>query len=166
MNCERFMELLAEALGDELPPTVQTEFETHLASCARCHREYQSMQDTMATLRQLPPAPEVSIRRLDDSLVFGRSTDLRRFARLRLGVMFRYAAIILLAFLVGFATRGGPDVAPGVPHVEERSSPPPQPPRLDEDNTFRTALACAHRQNPSSTRLTKLLVALYSPDKD
>ena len=165
MNCERFMDHLADALGNELPPTMQTEFDTHVASCARCHREYQSMQDTMATLRQLPPAPEVSIRRLDDSLVFGRSTDLRRFARLRLGVMFRYAAIILLAFLVGFATRGGSGGGPGVPHVKEEISVPGQPPGVDGDDTFRTALAGAHRQNPSSTRLTKLLVALYSPAK-
>ena len=78
MNCERFMDLLAEALGDELQPTMQAEFDTHVASCAKCRREYRSMRDTMSTLRQLPPAPEVSIRRLDDSLVLGRSTDLRR----------------------------------------------------------------------------------------
>ena len=163
MNCERFLDRLAEALGDELSPTMQSEFDTHVASCAKCRREYQSMQDTMATLRQLPPAPEVSIRRLDDSLVFGRSTDLRRFARLRLGVMFRYAAIILLAFLVGFATRGGSGGGPGVPHVKEGISASAQPPRVAGDDTVRTALAWAHRQNPSSPRLTKLLVALYSP---
>ena len=166
MNCERFMDQLADALGNELPPTVQTEFDTHVASCASCRREYQSMQDTMSTLRQLPPAPEVSIRRLDGSLVFGRSTDLRRLARFRLGGMFRYAAVILLAFSAGFATRGGPDVAPGVPHVRDERSAPVQPPRVDGDDTIRTALAGAHRQNPSSTRLTKLLVALYSPAKE
>lgn len=165
MNCERFLDLLAEALGDELSPTMRTEFDTHVASCAKCRREYQSMQDTMSTLRQLPPAPEVSIRRLDDSLVFGRSTDLRRATRLRLGVMLRYAAIILLAFLVGFATRGGSGAGQGEPHVKERISVPGQPPGVDGDDTFRTALAGAHRQNPSSTRLTKLLVALYSPAK-
>ncbi len=165
MNCERFLDRLAEALGDELSPTMQTEFDTHVASCARCHREYQSMQDTMSTLRQLPPAPEVSIRRLDDSLVFGLSTDLRRLARFRPSAMLRYAAVILLAFLAGFATRRGPEIAPGGPHVKEEISVPGQPPGVDGDDTFRTALACAHRQNPSSTRLTKLLVALYSPAK-
>ena len=165
MNCEQFMDQLAEALGDELPPTMQSEFDTHVASCTKCRREYQSMRDTMSTLRQLPPAPEVSVRRLDDSLVFGRSTDLRRLARFRLGAIFRYAAIILLAFLVGFATRGGSDTGPRVPHVKEGVSAPARPPRVDGDDTFRTALAGAHRQNPSSTRLTKLLVALYSPAK-
>ena len=163
MNCERFMDLLAEALGDELPPTMQTEFDTHVASCANCRREYESMRDTMSTLRQLPPAPEVSIRRLDDSLVFGRSTDLRRSPRLRPGVLLRYAAVILLAFLAGFATRRGPEIAPGGPHVKEGNSAPAQPALADEEDTFRTAMASAHRQNPSSARLTKLLVALSSP---
>ena len=165
MNCERFMGHIAEALGDELSSTMQTEFDTHVASCTKCRGEYQSMRDTLSTLRQLPPAPEVSIRRLDDSLVLGRSTDLRRSAGPHLGAMLRYAAIILLAFSVGFATRGGSGAGPGVPHVEEGVSAPAQPPRVDGDGTFRTALAGAHRQNPSSTRLTKLLVALYSPAK-
>ncbi|MCH9002371.1 MAG: zf-HC2 domain-containing protein [Planctomycetes bacterium] len=165
MNCERFMDQLAEALGDELPPTMQTEFDTHVASCAKCRREYQSMQDTMSTLRQLPPAPEVSIRRLDDSLVLGRPVDLRHSITQRLSGLLRYAAIILLAFLVGFATRGGSGAGQGEPHVKERISVPRQQPGVDGDDTFRTALAGAHRQNPSSTRLTKLLVALYSPAK-
>ena len=166
MNCERFMDLLAEALGDELQPTMQTEFDTHVASCAKCRREYRSMRDTMSTLRQLPPAPEVSIRRLDDSLVLGRSTDLRRLARPHLSAMFRYAAIILLAFFVGFATRGGSGAGQGERRVKEEISVPGQQPGVDGDDTFRTALAWAHRQNPSSTKLTKLLVALHSPAKN
>ena len=165
MNCERFMDQLAEALGDELPSTMQTDFDTHLASCATCRREYQSMQDTMSTLRQLPPAPEVSIRRLDDSLVLGRSTDLRRSARLRLGAMFRYAAIILLAFLVGFATRRGSGVAPMDRPGGGDSPGWTQPAQGDADGTVRMALVSAHRQRPGSTKLTKLLVALYSPTK-
>ncbi|MCH8146780.1 MAG: zf-HC2 domain-containing protein [Planctomycetes bacterium] len=166
MNCERFMDQLADALGNELPPTMQTEFDTHVASCANCRGEYQSMQDTMSTLRQLPPAPEVSIRRLDGSLVFGRSTDLRRLARFPLGVMFRYAAIILLAFSVGFATRGGSGAGQGEPHVKEETSVPGQPLGVDGEETFRTALANAHQKNPNSKRLTKLLMALHSPAKN
>lgn len=166
MNCERFMDLLAEALGDELPPTLQTEFDTHVASCARCRPEYQSMQDTMSTLRQLPPAPEVSIRRLDDSLVFGRLTDFRRATRLRLGVMLRYAAIILLAFFAGLASRSGSGVAPMDRPGGGDGPGWTQPAHGDADGTVRMALVSAHRQNPSSTRLTKLLVALYSPAKN
>lgn len=166
MNCERFMDVLADALGNELPPTMQAEYDTHMASCAACRRESESMHETLSTLRHLPPAPEVSIRRLDGSLVLGRSTDLRRSARPRWDAMFRYAAIILLAFLAGFAIRRGPEVSPGVPHVKEGSSPPPPPARVDEYVTFRTALAGAHHKNPSSQRLTKLLMALHSPAKN
>ena len=163
MNCERFVELLADALGNELPSTTQTDFDTHLASCAKCRREYQSMQDTVSTLRQLPPAPQVAIERLNDTLVLGRPMDLRRSITQRLSGLLRYAAVILLAFSAGFASRSGSAIAPTDRPGAGDGSRWMQPAEGDADGTVRMALVTAHRQRPGSTKLTKLLVALHSP---
>ncbi len=123
------------------------------------------MQDTMSTLRQLQPAPEVAIERLNDSLVLGRPLDLRRSITQRLSGLLRYAAIILLAFFAGFAFRSGSGVAPMDRPGGGDGPGWTQPAQGDADGTVRMALVSAHRQRPGSTKLAKLLVALHSPTK-
>lgn len=105
MNCGQFESLTPDALGGELPADQQAAFDSHLAECARCRSEYESLSATVQQIASLPPAPSVRIERLGEQLVIAPETaaPLRRSWTAWRTV--RFAAAIALAFVAGYALR-------------------------------------------------------------
>lgn len=163
MNCERFNEMLADALGDELGSADRSAFDGHLDACMGCRREYESLAETLdaiRTLKDVPQEPRLSTHEI--RTVFRSSAPAVR--RFRMFAVLRYAAIIALAFTAGYAFRGGAGLPPpGKSAIEmtDRSHQPLQAGRI----TTLDALANAHRSNPHATMMTKLMIALYSEDR-
>jgi anti-sigma factor RsiW len=163
MNCEDFETLMTDALGDELAPADRPAFTAHLAGCERCRHEYESARDTLITMRELPGPPAVNVRRVGNRLVIGEPRHPSRFIARLTSAAFRYAAVILIAFCVGYGVRVqlGPDGTP-----QEHRAPSGETRRSDgrlPGDEFQTVLAGAHRRNPNRSDLAKCLDALFAP---
>ena len=57
MDRNKFADMLADYLGDELTPGDRRAFEEHLAASAADQAEAESLQAALGSLRQLPPPP-------------------------------------------------------------------------------------------------------------
>lgn len=65
MNCEQVKELLPDYLAGSLPENVRDEFQNHLAACAACREEANSLQGLWTGLSWLPevePGPAMDAR--------------------------------------------------------------------------------------------------------
>ncbi len=163
MNCNDFEALMADALGNELSPVNRPLFEAHLDECPKCRGEYETTRRAVATMRELPGAARVTVRREGDRLVIEDKSPQRvgdkdittPRSRLRTvasnllrstfggrgmqpatrGALFRYAASVLIAFSAGYALN---EVA-----VSNQSSlgssgkqgVPMRPPKADDPNS-------------------------------
>lgn len=159
MTCEEFELLLADDLGGELRGSDRAAFEEHVASCATCRREHESLVGAVGRLQMLPAAPGVRVERMGDRLILtssptasGRGSRSVRWSR---GLL-RYAAGIALAFLAGYfahgvtspgATKVGP---PGI--VSTTASP---------GRDLQSAVAMQFSRNPGRSDLAKGLLAMY-----
>lgn len=155
MNCEDFQMLLADALGGELSNADRSGFDAHVAQCARCRAEYESMSGAVRSLQSLPEPQPVRVRRVGDRLILGEPSrdSMTSFSY---GLL-RYAAGLVIAFTAGYALRAAlttPDAAPrdGMVQVAAAGS---------KRDTLQLAIAGAHLRNPARSDLAKCLSAMY-----
>ena len=155
MKCEDFQMLLADALGGELSDAERPAFQTHLAQCARCRAEYESMSGAVRSLQALPEPRSVSVRRVGDRLILSEPSARRMmwFSH----SLLRSAASVLVAFTAGYALRAALTPSTGVSdraviEVADAGS------RRD---TLQVAIAGAHLRNPARSDLAKCLSAMY-----
>ena len=173
MNCEHSDMLMADALGNELSPSDRSAFEDHLAECERCRHEYETARAAVETMRALPGPPRVIVRREGDRLVIEskRGADLgpggvpRRLkpAARMVGVVFRYAASVLVAFATGYALHAGmAGRADSV--VQDHGAPVSNryhvPAGAASGDSLQAALLSAHAGNPARSNLAKCLIAI------
>ncbi len=176
MNCVDLEPLMADALGDELSPGDRRVFEAHLGKCTRCRQEYATARRAVAMMRQLPGPMRVSARREGDRLVIedkpvaGSMGHRLRSAARASGGLFRYAAIVLIAFTAGYALHAGA-VSRQPSAVSHQSSAFNTRPStfgdrqsiFDNDGSYHTvrgALVSAHIRNPGRSDLAKCLIAV------
>jgi len=155
MNCEDFQMLLADALGGELPDAQRPDFDTHIARCSKCRREYESMCGAVRSLQSLPEPQPVNVRRVGGRLILSESSR-GTMTSLSFGLL-RYAAGLMIAFTAGYALRAvlaPPGALPssGVVQVADAG--------LKRD-TLQLAIAGAHLRNPGRSDLAKCLSAMY-----
>ncbi len=155
MTCDDFQMLLADALGGELSDADRPAFQTHLAQCARCRAEYESMSGAVRSLQALPEPRSVSVRRVGDRLILSESPP-RTLAWFSHGLL-RYAAGLLIAFTAGYALRAeltphDATSATGIVQVADVG------PKRD---SLQVAIAGAHLRNPGRSDLAKCLTAMY-----
>ena len=59
MNCHEAIDIMGEALTDELPPPLLAGFREHMDECGSCRTYFDQLRVTRQTLRALPsPSPE------------------------------------------------------------------------------------------------------------
>ena len=155
MKCEDFQMLLADALGGELSDADRPAFQTHLAQCARCRAEYESMSGAVRSLQALPEPRPVSVRRVGGRLILSESPP-RTLTLFSHGLL-RYAASVLIAFTAGYALRAGltprdATSGTGVVQVADAGS---------KRDSLQVAIAGAHLRNPGRSDLAKCLMAMY-----
>lgn len=155
MNCEDFQMLLADALGGELSDDQRPGFETHIAQCSQCRREYESMSGAVRSLQALPQPQPVRVRRVGRRLILSESSRAA-MTSFSFG-LFRYAAGLMIAFTAGYALRATltpRNDAPrdGVVQVAGAGS---------KRDTLQLAIAGAHLRNPARSDLAKCLSAMY-----
>ena len=180
MNCKEFENLLADAVGDELSDEDRARFESHIASCETCRREFASLASAVTQLGTLPAPPQVSIRHEGGRLVIGDAVDgAGRAASVptrRPSGMLRFAASILIAFTAGYGMHAGMMMygeASGVPVVgvdgntrlggDEPASvaAPAHGARMGHRHgSFRAAFAQAHLAAPGQPALAQCLMAM------
>ena len=141
MDCKTFESKLADAIGEELGEADRAAFASHAAGCERCGREYHSLAATMHLVRNRIGAVESSTNR-----------HIGGAARSRWAI-FRYAALIALAFVAGYGLRG----SGAAPAATSRSG---------EDErviTVHEQLAVVHRRVPEASSFAKSILAVLGP---
>jgi hypothetical protein len=177
-RCEDFEGLMADALGDELAPADRSAFEAHLAQCAQCRQEYESLRQTVGTMRDLPGPTRVSVRREGSRLVIDEKEAAAPRRRVWwVGSPLRYAASILIAFTAGYALHAGlvltadkgpvqlavtdGDEGTTGPGTADRDGAGPATPRaVPSPSTLERALLNTHARQPSRSGLAKCLIAM------
>lgn len=165
MNCDDFEMLMADALGDELAEGDRAAFESHLATCETCRREYESLTRTVDAARTLAGPRRVCVQRDGQRLVIQPAesdahTPSRGSVRaaVRNGGLLRFAASILVAFTAGYAVHAGlmmaGDARPEQQITQIENVAPP---------SVRGSLALAHARNPSRSGLAKCLATITRP---
>ena len=151
MNHDEIDQLLADELGGELDPSRRERLDGLLANDPDLALEVSGLRRALAAMRSLDapgdlgPASGRRSRAEPDA-----ARRQRRFA------VMRYAAVIVLSFLVGFGTRGPrPSGSPGA------SSPPVEVtgerrPGSDWERRF----AAAYQDHPSHSSLARSLIAV------
>jgi Putative zinc-finger len=164
MSCDDFEMLMADALGGEMADSDRAQFEGHLAFCATCRGEYQSMVGAVEKMRSLPGSSLVSEAVAREAISIdvgegrghGHGRGNGRGSRSGMGALYRYAACILFAFGAGYVLRG-----------EARSELPVDVPTITETAkptgvTLETALVSAHRKKPGGSSLSMAMTAMFS----
>lgn len=158
-DCARFIEQLADTLGNPSPAEPSPELVEHLAACRDCRRVYDDARAGLAALRELPEPAELTIHIGDDRVVVPLPRSTRRSAP-RFAALARYAAVILLAFSAGFLARSwAPTTGPAGDDRSVTRLVDTRPADSPSDS-LRTALMQAHRRNPGTSDLAKLLMAV------
>ena len=109
MNCQQLEPHLPDLLGGELSPELGLACAAHLADCSGCRARVEALQNVQALLRDAATGAERFPLRAIGGISQSARTAPSSIAR-PMFVVLRYAAVIVLAFLAGFATR-----APGKP---------------------------------------------------
>jgi len=159
MNCEEFELLLADELGGELADSNRAAFEDHVASCAACRREHESLVGAVGRLQSLPTAPGVRVERMGDRLLLtpsptasGHRSWSMRWSR---GLL-RYAAGVAIAFLAGYFARGAAS-----PHATGVGPPGIVSTAALPGRDLQSAVATQFSRNPGRSDLAKGLLAMY-----
>ena len=171
MNCEDFSKLLPDALGDELDLQTRMSFEGHLHTCATCREEYESLCGTVAALRAVPDEPNIQVLRQGDVLTIQYQAQTAESPRdhaagpassvlgKRRQPLWQLAASVILAFLVGYAVRGGG--GEGLPSEPVPFDGAPQVSASAQAGlSFQRELVQTHLRKPGSSGLAKCFVAL------
>ena len=162
MNCEAFEILMADALGNELVDSDRAGFDSHLAACETCRREWESLRRTVDATRALAGPKKVSVRRDGERLVIqpdaSETLSVSHGSQpmaARNGGLLRMAASVLIAFTAGYALHAGlmmADNAKSAQQVAQLEDASPQ--------SVRTSLALAHVRNPSRSSFAKCLATI------
>jgi len=116
MNCENVQPRLGELLDGELRDEERRTLERHLAECAHCRAEYESMRRLTAALSE-PPAHDVPREQIWTAVERRLRGEARRRSRQRRFFLgggpppwrpLASAAVIVLAIGVGWLLLGGP----------------------------------------------------------
>ncbi len=99
MNCEQVKELLGPLLDGELPQEVADAVDAHLGSCALCHEEAATLEQSCDFLRRVGP-----VEPPDDLFekVLEKATPNRPAFRVLRSLSLRAAVVLLGALGVGF----------------------------------------------------------------
>ena len=165
MDCKDFEALLADAVGGELADADRPMFENHLASCAQCRRQYESLIGTVNVMQTLPTPMDVTVTRRGAQLIIteARTPTSNRRAWFSRGLL-RYAASVLLAFIAGYALHAGVGSTPGGPQPETQARIHEVSSSPKTRGTVRTALVDAYRRNPQASTLAHCMAALSRAD--
>ena len=147
MNQDELKAMLAEYLGDELDVERRNEFDAALANDPELNAEVKGLQETLQTLRTLDDPTELST-------VAPRAERL-----LKVPGLWRYAAVVALAFVGGYFARG-PAVPLSVDPVRTTIQDPTGSSFSDPSNEWRLRLAKRYVEHPSDSSLARSLVAL------
>jgi hypothetical protein len=188
MNAERFEELLAGLLGDELTPAERIELDEALAADRARAARARELQATVAALRaavpsgalaravtRAMPTPSVAEAPIGSAISDPAPLTARRVAPAQRSsarrwplALLRYAAIIALAFGAGHWVRGwqdqphAPAPAPGNPAVVV--APPAADPLAPGAAGWNPALVerwtVVARQYPQASEFSRALLAL------
>ena len=147
MKCEEFETLMADALGGELSAVDASAFEQHITKCKKCRAEYESLTQSLQTLRSLPGPAHVTVARMGDRLVISPESGVpgARLHRLALTTL-RYAATILIAFVAGYIWHTESDT----PRVEAAA----------RGDAIQRRFVDIHAQKPQRSHFAKCLLAL------
>lgn len=160
MNCKEIELLLADAVGDELRDADRAAFDTHLAECESCRREYETLRGAMHAMRGVSTPARVSVRREGDRLVISEGRPAADTQRMwRPATVFRYAASVLIAFLAGYLMHAGLMIG----DAEKATTPADrmaEAPRKSSSPSLRDALVLAHEHNPNASDFAKLVMAM------
>ena len=143
MNRDEIDAMLADALGGELDPSQRERFDQLLADDPRLAEEFRDLQRAVA-----------AIRSLDDPASIGERSPApsRRALAVPWRAGMRYAAVIGLAFVAGFAVRAQ------MPADSE--APPVAPWAAESPAAWEQRFADVYLFHPSESSLARLLVAV------
>ncbi len=143
MNRDEIDAMLADALGGELDPSQRERFDQLLADDPRLAEEFRDLQRAVA-----------AIRSLDDPAGIGEraSAPSRRALAVPWRAGMRYAAVIGVAFVAGFAVRA---LMPAGSKV-----PPVTPPAAESPAAWEQRFADVYLLHPSESSLARSLVAV------
>ena len=143
MNRDEIDAMLADALGGELDPSRRERFDQLLAQDPRLADEFGALQRAL-----------VAIRSLDDPVSIGEraSAPSRRAVAVSWRAGMRYAAVIGVAFVAGFAVRA---LMPAGSKV-----PPVTPPAAESQAAWEQRFADVYLLHPSESSLARSLVAV------
>jgi anti-sigma factor RsiW len=111
MDRDKFEDMLADYLGNELSPNDRRTFEEHLAKSPADRAEVESLQRTLDDLRELPPPPS------------GYAPSPRPSTPRIIRCLYRplaYAALLLIGIGIGW-------LAKPAPSTEQQMTEPTQP---------------------------------------
>ncbi len=143
MNRDEIDAMLADALGGELDPSQRGRFDQLLAEDPRLADEFGALQRALVALRSLNDP--VSIRER-------ASAPSSRAVAVHWRAGMRYAAVIGMAFVAGFAVRA---MMPGGSKV-----PPVTPPAAESPAAWEQRFADVYLLHPSESSLARSLVAV------
>ncbi|MBI3272442.1 MAG: zf-HC2 domain-containing protein [Planctomycetes bacterium] len=127
MKCEELADRLADYLGGELGGDDRRLVEAHLESCPACRGEVESLGRTVTRLRAVPTvSAEQAAERTAELEVRRRTRGPRRV----LSFALRYAAVLLVGFVVG--GRFGGDWIAGGGRPASKPSTPERTARADD----------------------------------
>jgi anti-sigma factor RsiW len=150
--------LMADALGGELTGQDLARFESHLSECQACRTEYQSMSATVAAMRTIPGPESKTARPLPLLKTSGRRD---RPLWMRSLAVLRYAAIIAIAFVAGYAARGVSQAPPPPGGAPDRIVTTLGNYGSSGARSFEAALSGVYRNRPSGSDLAKCMNALF-----
>jgi anti-sigma factor RsiW len=130
MNCHEFNQVVADYIGGELDAEARTAAQQHLGVCAACRQSATELQAAAAAIEAGIPneaeATELTAGLRPPALTLPMTT--RAAGRPRVGVILRYAAVIVLAFGCGWLVRGGgasaSEVAPAAQSADAWAAAP------------------------------------------
>lgn len=164
MQCSEIQDLLADALGGELSGERLEALNAHLASCASCRVEHESLASLQESLRALPGPAAARLARDGDrwslaSMLSSRPKVATVLTPRRNGApaLMRRAAGILIAFTAGYAAHAL------LTHSARREFDDRESPRVVRTagiEDLRRAVALAHQARPATSDLAKVMTAL------
>jgi len=175
MNCTRTREHLPELLDDRTDPAALPDVRGHLAGCADCQRELESLRATLAELDALPvPSPSPRLRREFFAMLAAEQAGAAELAPAlrtrpagsagwrRLLYPMTGCALLALGFFVGQRTPPGPAVVPADRGTQQelaalREQMGQQRDQLAKMTTLVTYSLLQQQKHPANERLQQLL---------
>jgi hypothetical protein len=174
MNCTRAREHLPELLEDRTAPAALPDVRGHLAGCADCQRELESLRATLAELDALPvPSPSPRLRREFFTILAAEQAGAAELApalrpRPARSAGWRWllcpmtgCALLALGFFVGQRTPPGPAMVPADRGTQQelaalRGQMGQQRDQLAKMTTLVTYSLLQQQKHPANERLQQL----------